>query len=205
MPRLVTARFPPPSQSSCDAAFADAPAQAQSRSSTRPDLVLQKPRNGGPFVISNKPFRDVIAEYRENSDALRFASIAFGVVGVALLGAKAAAFGWRKWRERRVRCDFIACHRRPSFGCTLTCPTASCVSPCHHLCPPVCPSAQRIMSVSTHCLMVVDPGMLDLACWTWLWTFLLLAKPADHQQCMQSGLAQSALAAYMCLNCIYRG
>lgn len=54
-------------------------------------------------MISDKPFRDIVVDYRDTSDKFRVAALTFGVVGVALLGAKVAAFGWRKWSEKRTR------------------------------------------------------------------------------------------------------
>ena len=60
-------------------------------------------------MISDKPFRDIVVDYRETSDTFRLAALTFGAVGVALLGAKVAAFGWRKWSEKRTRCASSAC------------------------------------------------------------------------------------------------
>lgn len=66
-------------------------------------FAIQQPSNGGPYVISKLPLREVITSYHAESHTFKLAAWAFGGVGVAILGTKAAMFGWSKWRDRRIR------------------------------------------------------------------------------------------------------
>lgn len=87
--------------------------QCLQKQSGSADMALQKPRNGGPLVISSKPFKDIVVDYKESSDAFRAGSVFFGGVGVALLGFKVVMFGWRKWTEKRIRCALLGSTHKP--------------------------------------------------------------------------------------------
>ena len=67
-------------------------------------LVLQSPHNGNPFVISDKPLRQIVKSYQEDSSAFKAGALLFGGLALAIFGTKAAMFGWSKWRDRRIRC-----------------------------------------------------------------------------------------------------
>lgn len=81
--------------------------QAQSRLRS-PHMALQKPRNGGPLIISNKTFDDIVIDYKDSSEAFKAGFIFFGGIGVALLGFRAVSFGWKKWREKQIR--YVSLH-----------------------------------------------------------------------------------------------
>lgn len=66
-------------------------------------LVLQKPRNGKPFVISNKSFNDIVDSYEQNAAGFKAAAILFGGIGLAIFGTKLAQYGYFKWKERGIR------------------------------------------------------------------------------------------------------
>ena len=66
-------------------------------------LAIQKPSNGAPFIISNKPFRDIVRSYKIDSSTFHAAGWTFAGIGVLILTTKAALFGWSKWRARKIR------------------------------------------------------------------------------------------------------
>lgn len=77
-------------------------------------MALQKPRNGGPLIISNRTFDDIVIDYKDSSEFFKKGCIFFGGIGVALLGFKAVSFGWKKWREKQIRyVSLHACHACP--------------------------------------------------------------------------------------------
>lgn len=67
------------------------------------NLAIQQPTDGGPFVISKLPLKDIIKSYRSESVAFREAAIAFGGIGLAIFSTKLLMFGWSKWRDRQIR------------------------------------------------------------------------------------------------------
>ncbi|KAL0027515.1 hypothetical protein WJX77_007171 [Trebouxia sp. C0004] len=77
-------------------------------------LAIQRPTDGGPFIFSKLPLREVIKSYRSDSVAYRQAAIAFGGIGLAIFSTKLLIFGWSKWRDMQIskRRRQAADHRR---------------------------------------------------------------------------------------------
>ena len=76
---------------------------------------MQPPRDGSSYIISNKSFMDIVIGYQTDSvyfKKLGWYSLSFGVV---ILGAKAALFGWSKWRARQIR--HVLLRSLASLGC----------------------------------------------------------------------------------------
>ncbi|KAL0022091.1 hypothetical protein WJX79_006541 [Trebouxia sp. C0005] len=67
------------------------------------NLAIQRPTDGGPFVISKLPLKDIIKSYCSDSVAFREAAIAFGGIGLAIFSTKLLMFGWSNWRDMRIR------------------------------------------------------------------------------------------------------
>ena len=66
-------------------------------------LKLQKPRNGKPFVISDKSLNDIVESYQQNAAGFKAAAFLFGGIGLAIFGTKLARYGLFKWKERGIR------------------------------------------------------------------------------------------------------
>lgn len=71
--------------------------------SSNPTVKLQKPRNGKPFVISDKSLHDIVDSYQQNAAGFKVAAVFFGGIGLAIFGTKLAQYGYFKWRERGIR------------------------------------------------------------------------------------------------------
>ena len=67
------------------------------------DLVIQPPRDGSSFIISNMSFQDIVMGYQADSRFFKKVGWYSVSIGVMVLGAKAALFGWSKWRARQIR------------------------------------------------------------------------------------------------------
>lgn len=76
------------------------------------NLAIQRPTDGGPFIISKLPLKDIITSYRSESVAYREAAIALGGIGLAIFSTKLLMFGWSKWRDMRIRQRREAADRR---------------------------------------------------------------------------------------------
>ena len=66
-------------------------------------LKLQKPRNGKPFVISDKSLHDIVESYQQNAAGFKAAAVVFGGIGLAIFGTKLAQYGYFRWKERGIR------------------------------------------------------------------------------------------------------
>ena len=66
-------------------------------------LKLQKPRDGKPFVISDKSLNDIVESYQQNAAGFKAAAVVFGGIGLAIFGTKLAQYGYFKWKERGIR------------------------------------------------------------------------------------------------------
>ena len=71
--------------------------------SSKGTLRLQKPRNGKPFVISNKSLDDIVHSYHHNAAGCKAAAVFFGSIGLAIFGTKVAQYGYFRWKEWRIR------------------------------------------------------------------------------------------------------
>ena len=84
----------------------------KSRHGSKPALTARKPLNGGPYMVSEKPFGDVVADCENKALWLKRGSVAFGLIAVTMLGVKIG----RRIRQHHVRyecCLHVLCIVQP--------------------------------------------------------------------------------------------